>query len=230
MRVDDRQRPSWRDIESSLERYDARVLGDGVREWIDEFMPRNIPRNKGRLELRDVAVYQRRLDLVVSRHAGAWYGHRAWRVSNESFGGCFCHSFLGEYVGSPRADGVLRATDWVLAEVEALRRCLREFAAIYRQFGYPEDPGDRAIALAASIDQLFDAVIDGTACNGAWHRYVVDGIAWLIEERSIESPPVLEALIEAAVTAECSDYLPTPSATRYRLCDDLSTVLVLASR
>lgn len=230
MRVDDRQRPSWRDIESSLERYDARVLGDAVREWIDEFMPRNIPRNKGRPELRDVAVYQRRLDLVVGRHAGVWYGHRAWRVSNESFGGCFCHSFLGEYVASPRAEGVLRATDWVLAEVEALRRCLREFAAIYRQFGFPEDPGDRAVALAASIDQLFDAVIDGTACNGSWHRYVVDGIAWLIEERAIESPPVLEALIEAVVMSECSDYLPTPSATRYRLCDDLSTVLVLASR
>jgi hypothetical protein len=87
-----------------------------------------------------------------------------------------------------------------------------------------------AETLAASIDQVFDAVVDGTACNGAWHRYVVDGIAWLVEERAIESPPVLEALIEAAVSAECSDYLPTPRSTRYRLCDDLSTVLVLASQ
>jgi hypothetical protein len=228
--VNDRPRPSWADVEASLDRYDARALDAAVRAWIDEFMPRNIPWKKGRAELRDVAVYQRRLDLVLARHLGPWYGHRGWRVSNESFGGCFCHSFLGEYASNPRVDGVARATAWVLAEVTALTRCLREFSLVFRQFGHPHDPGDRAVSLAATIDQVFDAVIDGTACTGAWHRYVVDGVVWLVDHRSIEAPPVLEALVDASVSASCEDYLPVSKGVRYRLCDDLSTVLVLASR
>ncbi len=230
MAVNQRVRPPWRDVEASLDLTQISVLRDAVRDWIDEFMPRNIPLRKGRAELRDVAIYQRRLDFVVARHVGPWYGHGGWRVANESFGGCFCHSFLGEYVTPSRSDGVERATEWVVAEVGALTRCLREFSLAFRLFGNPLDPGDRAAAFATTLDHLFEAVIDGTACNGPWHRYVVDGIGWLTDARGIERPPVLEALIDETVTSSCGDYLPMPRSERYRLCSDLSTVLVLASQ
>lgn len=230
MPLNDRVRPLWRDVEASLDPTRIDALRGAVRDWIDEFMPRNIPLRKGRAELRDVAIYQRRLDFVIARHLGPWYGHRGWRIANESFGGCFCHSFLGEYVGPSRADGVERATQWVVAEVGALTRCLREFSYAFQLFGHPPDPGDRAAAIATTLDHLFEAVIDGTACNGPWHHYVVDGIGWLTDVREIEHPPVLEALIEATVASSCGDFIPTPRSERYRLCDDLSTVLVLASQ
>ncbi len=228
-RVDERIRPPWRDVATSLDRYDRGALHHAVREWIDEFLPRNVPRRKGRAELRDLAVYQRRLDLVVSRAAGVWYGCRGWRVGNESFGGCFCHSFLSEYTAAPRGEGVLRATEWVVAEVDVMVRCLRDFDLAYRLFGMPADPGDRAAALAAAVDRVFEAVASATACNAAWHRYVVDGVAWLLDHHAIEAPPVLGALIDASVSASCADFIPAPARERYRLCDDLAAVFVTAS-
>ncbi len=230
MSVNERSRIHWRDIEAALPRYDAAVLHDRVHAWIDEFMPRNVPRRKGRSELRDMAVYQRRIDLVIGRELAPWYGFRGWRIGNESFGGCFCHSFLTEYAVEPHREAVNRATAWVLAEVDVMARCLRNFGQVYGQFGLPDDPGDRAIAFASTLDQLFDVVSEATACNAAWHRYLVDGIGWLLDARGIETPPVLESLIDASVSAVCCDFLHAPRDDRYRLCNDLSTVFVLASR
>ena len=48
-----------------------------------------------------------------------------------------------------------------------------------------------------------------------------------IDARGIDTPPVLEALIDASVSAVCSDFLHAPRDDRYRLCSDLSTVFVI---
>lgn len=227
-RVNPRSRPPWRDVTASLDRYDERAARAAVTEWIDEFMPRHIPRVKGRAVLRDAGTWHRRLDHVLARAVGPWYGVGAWRVGNESFGGCFCHSFVSEYVTEPRREGVRRGAAWVLSEVDAMRACLREFGLVFAQFDDPRDPGDRAAAMSATLGQLFDTVAERTSCNSAWHRYVVDGVAWLLDARSIESPPVLHALIEASIAGECSDFLPVPRLARNRLCCDLATVFVVA--
>lgn len=225
----DRPRPAWREVDEALARYDRAALWSRVHEWMDEFLPRRIVRVKGQVQMADLPTYQRRLDLLLTRSLGAFYGYRGWRVANETFGGCFCHSFLHEYGVEPRVDGVERAASWVLDETDALVRCLREFAFAFREVPLSDDPGDRAASMSLAIDRVFTAVIDASACNAAWPRYVSDGVLWLFDHRSIETPPVLVDLVDDSVSALCDEPTAPAHEARFRLCDDLAAVAVFAS-
>lgn len=226
--IDD-PRPRWSEVESALARYSPGLLEVRLRQWMEEFLPRPVQKAKGRYELPDLELYQRRIDLLLSREVGAWYGHRAWRAGNESFGGCFCHSFVHELASEARPEGVRRAAAWVTTEVGALARCLREFGQIYAQFPRGGDPGERAVALSFAIDQVFQVVIDATSCVGVWQPYVADGVAWLFDQRGFEVPAVLMDSIDYSVDALCADATAPPPRERWRLCDDLAGIVVLAS-
>jgi hypothetical protein len=219
-------RPAWQTIENSLASVDLRSLEQAVADWLDEFMPRVIPRKKGRPELRDLAMYQRRLDLVVSRHLGLWYGWHGWRIANESFGGCFCHAFLSEFCAEPRQDGVQRAAVWVVAEVRTMLQCLRDFQFYFSLFQPSKDPGDCASAMSATMGHVFETVITATACNAQWGRFVTDGCLWMLDDCAVESSATLDSIFGEAIQGLCSEPLqPSPEA-RYRLCDDLAAVVV----
>lgn len=221
-------RPPWSDVAASLDRYSPFAAEMAAREWIDEFLPAVTRREKGRLALPDQAVYQRRLDVILRRELGAWYGHGRWRVGNESFGGCFCHGFLREYAAEPRAAGVRRAARWISDELDAMARCLGSLRTAFALSDGGADPAERAVRLSLAIDHVIDVVHDATGAAGEWHPFVCDGVAWLFEHRGVERPDALAALAGQMLAPLCAGPGAPPGA-RHRACDDLAGTAVLAS-
>jgi hypothetical protein len=223
------ERPHWKLTRDALCLYDRARVESRLCEWIDEFMPRAQVPLKGKPELPELALYQRRIDLLLSRMLPPWYGHDGWRIAQESFGGCMCHSFLNEYVSENRVDGVARGAAWVCTEVDALLGCLREFDQLFAMFEFSHDPGDRAASVATVIDQVFSIVGERTNYNGAWQRYVIDGVRWLFDGLALDAPPVLVALVETTVNGLSDACVAPPLAERYRLSQDLGVIVAHAT-
>jgi hypothetical protein len=222
-------RPRWTDVVASLEAYRPAAAEAAARDWIDEFLPPVERRERGRLSLPQQGLYQRRLDVILRRELGAWYGHGGWRVGNESFGGCFCHGFVRELSTTPRPDGVRRAARWVVDELDAMARCLRALAMAFTLFDGGDDPAERAVHLSLAIDHVIDTVHDATASTGPWHRYVVDGVAWLFEHHGIEQPRALVDMVGKTLEPLCSGPEAPTLDDRHRACDDLAGAVVLAT-
>jgi hypothetical protein len=225
----DLPRPLWRDLVASLQRYSPLAAEVAARDWIDEFLPAVRRGEKGRLWLPDQDLYQRRLDVILRRELGAWYGHGRWRVGNESFGGCFCHGFLREYATGARVDGVRRAARWVSDELDAMARCLGALGQAFTLFDGGGDPAERAVRLSLAIEHVIDAVHDGTAGAGAWDAYVCDAVAWLFEHHGIAQPRALVDMVGQTLGPLCDGPDAPPPPERHRACDDLASAVVLAT-
>jgi hypothetical protein len=221
-------RPRWTDVVASLGAYSPTAAEAAARDWIDEFLP-PVERQRGRVSLPQQGLYQRRLDVILRRELGAWYGHGGWRVGNESFGGCFCHGFVRELSTTPRPEGVRRAARWVVDELDAMARCLRSLAMAFTLFDGGDDPAERAVHLSLAIDHVIDTVHGATASTGRWHLYVIDGVAWLFEHHGIEQPRALVDMVGKTLEPLCSGPEAPTLDDRHRACDDLAGAVVLAT-
>lgn len=229
MSPDELNPPPWRDVLASLRAYRPEAVGETVRAWLEEFAPRNIRRVRGRYELPDAALWQRRIDLVLARAVTPWYGRRGWRVAGDSFGSCVCHSLAAELAVTPRATAIRHGTEWVLRELAPLVRCLRAFESVYALSRWPEDADERAVGVALSIGHVLDAVLEHSSAAGPWQTYATDGVLWLLDHHRLPRPPVLVDLVAQTVEGLGAVALAPGDAERHRACDDLAATVTFAA-
>lgn len=158
--------PPWSSVREALARYDEERL----REALRALLARSLPTFDA-------------LHAALREALGCWYdGSYAWRVGNESFGGCLCHSPVRRLAGA--VDGQPQSTpeealEWVVLEVRALRDALRSFEALFATVPRGLEGEAQRRSLEAATNALIDDLVERTGCSESWYRYVGDGLRWL---------------------------------------------------
>ena len=181
----------WPDVEASLRHVDLARLRRTV-------VARLGSRSRDALK---ASAWQREVELLLQQELGAWYGSASWHVGFESFGGCWCHSFVRALAESPE-----QGADWVLDELQALLDCVRAFEAIF-----DEKRRDPTFGWDHAIEGIYAVVLDKTGCNESWYGYLEHGLCWLFE--ACAAKPLNPEWVDGVLSAVCRSWVEPDRAS-----------------
>jgi hypothetical protein len=109
-----------------------------------------------------------------------WYDRGGWRVGNETFGGCWCHSLPTALTSGPAA-----AAAWIDAEVATMLRALRGFAPHIERVEHWSERATRVLAAHEAVGHLVNVMVENDWLSESWYRFADDGVRWMLNAATV---------------------------------------------
>jgi hypothetical protein len=149
-----------------------------------------------------------------------WYGRRGWRVGNETFGGCFCHSLPGALSAGPR-----EGAKWVTTELEHMLSALRQWAPHIARVEQCESRAERPMVAHEATLAMIDVMIDSGWLSESWYGFVDDGVRWMLHAATGLSPNERPIADIASHSFSFTSWTGPSDAQKSRFADAVAALL-----